>query len=110
MPEETQEARKLRSILGDKVRDALGVDGPHALFTPACLMPFADLDLAASESSCISALSAYLANAPQGSRVTTRRQSRDQILATFRAPKLSAQAVTAVLGCLAYVAIADGEI
>jgi uncharacterized tellurite resistance protein B-like protein len=110
MPDQSQDARKLSSILTEKVRDTLGVEGRQALFSAACLMAFADLELAERESTCISALTAYLSSAPQGTRVTTRRQSRDQILATFRGARLSPEAVTAVLGCLAYVALADGVV
>lgn len=102
--------RPLRTIVGEKVRDILGVEGRQALFSAACLMAFADLDLAEPEGACLSALSAYLASAPQGARVTSRRQSRDQLLGTFRGMKLAPETATAVLGCLAYVAVADGVV
>lgn len=110
MSDASQDDRALRAILGEEVRDALGVEGRQALFSAACLMAFADLDFAERESSCISALSAYLGAAPQGQRVTTRRQTRDQILATFRGAALAPAAATAVLRCLAYIALADGTV
>jgi hypothetical protein len=110
MADQSQDTRKLRSILSEKVRDALGVEGRQALFSAACLMAFADLELAEPESVCIAALNAYLSSAAQGARVTTRRQSRDQILATFASAKVSPEAVAAVLGCLSYVALADGVV
>jgi uncharacterized tellurite resistance protein B-like protein len=110
MPDAKEHDRKLRAIVDEKVRDSLGVEGRQALFSAACLMAFADLDLAEPEGACLSALSAYLASAPQGQRVTSRRQTRDQLLATFREARLAPENVGAVLGCLAYVASADGVI
>ncbi|MEZ0230520.1 MAG: hypothetical protein ACAI25_18000 [Planctomycetota bacterium] len=110
MPDANEHDRKLRAIVGEKIRDTLGVEGRQALFSAACLMAFADLDLAEPEGACLTALSAYLASAPQGSRVTTRRQTREQLLATFREAKLAPEAATAVLACIAYVASADGVV
>lgn len=110
MPDPTQDETRLRALLSEKVRDTLGVEGRQALFSAACLMAFADLDLAEGETACISALSAYLGAAPQGSRVTTRRQTRDQILANFRAANLTSEDIRGVLACLSYVALADGVV
>jgi tellurite resistance protein len=110
MSDASEDDRKFRTLLAEKVRDALGADVRQALFSAACLIAFSDLDLAERETSCIAALRAYLGSASEGARVTTRRQTRDQILATFRAAKLSPAAVVDVLSCLAYVAFADGVI
>ncbi len=110
MPDQSHHDRALRGIVDEKTRDALGVEGRQALFSAACLMAFADLELAEPESVVLSALGAYLASAPQGQRVTSRRQSRDQLLATLREAKFGPEVGDAILGCLAYIATADGII
>lgn len=100
----------IRSILGEKVRDELGPDGRQALFSAACMIAFCDYEFEDAEFVCTHALDRFLGVEGTGSRVTSRRFKREEIIARFGACKLSPASAEAVLGCLAFVAKADGTL